>query len=177
MSEVIEPVAPITTEPVQGTETPEEKGILRDLQSERGKRQELQKQLDAITKANEEAETARLAEQNKFEELYNAEKLKVAEYEPLVNSYKARDEAEKTALLEQLGDDAADFEGLGVQALKKVVAKLTKPNPPSEPGKPGMTPSGDFGGYETMAELSQAVARKEPGARKAWDAYKAQGGA
>ena len=172
------PEAPQAPETPQGGESPEEKGILRDLQAERGKRQALQQQLDDRIKADEEAETARLAEQNKFEELYNAEKLKVAEYEPLVNSYKERDEATKAALLEQLGDDAADFEGLGVQALEKVVAKLTNiSNPPREPGKPGQTPSGKFGGYDSMEALSQAVASRKPGAREAWDAYKASGGA
>jgi len=34
MSETTEPVAPTTTEPVQGADSPEEKGILRDLQAD-----------------------------------------------------------------------------------------------------------------------------------------------
>ena len=48
MSETTEPVAPTTTEPVQGADSPEEKGILRDLQAERAKRQALTAELDAI---------------------------------------------------------------------------------------------------------------------------------
>ena len=169
MSETTEPVAPTTTEPVQGADSPEEKGILRDLQAERAKRQALTAELDAIKLANEEAETARLAEQNKFEELYNSEKAKVAELEPEVAKFRTANEAKKTALLEKLGEDADSFKTLDVPALEKVVEKLTKVNLPAEPGQPGATPSGNFGGYETKLELAEAVAKGVPGAREAYD--------
>jgi hypothetical protein len=166
------PVEPKPTEPTpQGGElSPEAKGLLRDLQAQRESNKALKDQLDAITKANEEAETARLAEQNEFKTLYETEKAKVAEYEPVVETYNTYMSAKKTALLEQLGDDADDFSGLDVPALEKVVAKITKlSNAPSEPGKPGMSPSGEFGGFKTMDELASAVSRGVPGARESWD--------
>jgi len=169
MSETTETVDSTTTETTPPVEKPEERGILRDLQAERSKRQDLQKQLEDIQKANEEAETARLAEQNKFQELYEAEKLKVAEYEPVVNNYNTYMDAKKTALLEQLGDDADSFKGLDVPALEAVVKKLITTNPPHEPGKPGTTPAGEFGGFESMQDLSLAVARGVPGARETYD--------
>ena len=164
------PDVPETPEAPQDDVNSEQKGILRDLQAERAKRQDLQKQLEDRIKADEEAETARLTEQQKFQELYEAEKAKVAEYEPVVENYNTYMTAKKTALLEQLGDDADDFSGLDVPALEKVVAKITKlSNAPSEPGKPGMSPSGEFGGFKTMDELASAVSRGVPGARESWD--------
>ena len=164
------PDVPETPEAPQDDVNSEQKGILRDLQAERAKRQDLQKQLEDRIKADEEAETARLTEQQKFQELYEAEKAKVAEYEPVVENYNTYMTAKKTALLEQLGDDADDFSGLDVPALEKVVAKITKlSNAPSEPGKPGMSPSGEFGGFKTMDELAKAVARGVPGARDAYN--------
>ena len=171
MSETTATVEPTTTEPVQNAESSESNGILRDLQAERSKRQAISAELEEMKKANEEAETARLAEQNKFEELYNAEKLKVAEYEPQIKAQKARDEARKAVLLEKLGDDADDFKGLEVPALEKVVEKLTKLNPPPrDPGNPGQRKGGaEFGGYESKSELARAYARKEPEAIKAWN--------
>ena len=172
--ETTDPVVPKTTETAPATETAEEKGLLRDLQAERAKRQALQKNLDDIQKANDEAETARLAEQNKFKELYETANAKVAEYEPLIEAQKARDEARKTVLLEKIGEDADDFKGLDVPALEKVVEKLTKlSNPPKDPGKPGTSPTGEFGGFESAVDLSRAVARGVPGAREAWDKYQA----
>ena len=170
MSETTEPVAPTTTEPVQGADSPEEKGILRDLQAERAKRQALTAELDAIKLANEEAETARLAEQNKFEELYNSEKAKVAELEPEVAKFRTANEAKKTALLEKLGEDADSFKTLDVPALEKVVEKLTKLNPPpKDPGNPGRTPAGEFGGYDSKLDLANAAARGVTGAREAYE--------
>jgi len=169
MSETTEPVAPTTTEPVQGADSPEEKGILRDLQAERGKRQDLQRQLDAINLANEEAETLRLEEEGKLSELNEKLKAKVAELEPEVEKFRTANEAKKTALLEKLGEDADSFKTLDVPALEKVVEKLTKVNLPAEPGQPGATPSGNFGGYETKLELAEAVAKGVPGAREAYD--------
>ena len=170
MSEVIEPVAPKTTEPPQDGVSPEQKGILHDLQAERSKRQDLQKQLEEIQKASEEAENARLAENEDYKTLLEKANAKIADYEPRVKAQEARDEAKKTALLEQLGDDADYFSGLDVPALEKVVAKITKlSNAPSEPGKPGMSPSGEFGGFKTMDELASAVSRGVPGARESWD--------
>ena len=165
MSEVIEPVAPKTTEPPQDGVSPEQKGILHDLQAERSKRQDLQKQLEEIQKASEEAENARLAENEDYKTLLEKANAKIADYEPRVKAQEARDEAKKTALLEQLGDDADDFSGLDVPALEKVVAKLSTMNPPKEPGKPGMSPSGEFGGFESLDELAKAAARGVPGAR------------
>ena len=159
------PDVPETPEAPQDDVNSEQKGILRDLQAERAKRQDLQKQLEDRIKADEEAETARLTEQQKFQELYEAEKAKVAEYEPVVENYNTYMTAKKTALLEQLGDDADDFSGLDVPALEKVVAKLSTMNPPKEPGKPGMSPSGEFGGFESLDELAKAAARGVPGAR------------
>ena len=161
------PVEPKPTEPTpQGGElSPEAKGLLRDLQAQRESNKALKDQLDAITKANEEAEKKRLEEQNEFQQLYEAEKAKVAEYEPVVENYNTYMTAKKTALLEQLGDDADDFSGLDVPALEKVVAKLSTMNPPKEPGKPGMSPSGEFGGFESLDELAKAAARGVPGAR------------
>jgi hypothetical protein len=81
------PDVPETPEAPQDDVNSEQKGILRDLQAERAKRQDLQKQLEDRIKADEEAETARLTEQQKFQELYEAEKAKVAEYEPVVENY------------------------------------------------------------------------------------------
>ena len=159
------PDVPETPEAPQDDVNSEQKGILRDLQAERAKRQDLQKQLEDRIKADEEAETARLTEQQKFQQLYEAEKAKVAEYEPVVENYNTYMTAKKTALLEQLGDDADDFSGLDVPALEKVVAKLSTMNPPKEPGKPGMSPSGEFGGFESLDELAKAAARGVPGAR------------
>ena len=159
------PDVPETPEAPQDDVNSEQKGILRDLQAERAKRQDLQKQFEDRIKADEEAETARLTEQQKFQELYEAEKAKVAEYEPVVENYNTYMTAKKTALLEQLGDDADDFSGLDVPALEKVVAKLSTMNPPKEPGKPGMSPSGEFGGFESLDELAKAAARGVPGAR------------
>ena len=162
--------------PEAPAETPEQKGILRDLQAERSKRQALQKQLDDIKLASTEAEEKRLKENEEFKTLYETEKAKVAEYEPLVNDYKARDEARKAVLLEKLGEDADDFKELGISALEKVVNKITNLNPPpQEPGKPGMSPKGEFGGYETMLDLSKAVAKGVPGAREKYAELKARG--
>ena len=168
MSEVTEPVAPITTEPAQGADSPEEKGILRDLRAERGKRQDLQKQLDDRIKADNEAETKRLEEEGKLAELNENLKAKVAELEPEVAKFREQTEAEKAVLLEKLGDDADSFKTLDVPALRKVVEKLTISNQPPEPGRPGTTPSGDFGGYKTKMELAEAVAKGVPGAREAY---------
>jgi len=169
MSETIEPVAQTTTETPQGSVDPENKGILHDLQTKRAELRVVKEELAAIKTANEEAETARLAEQNKFEELYNSEKAKVAELEPEVAKFRTANEAKKTALLEKLGEDADSFKTLDVPALEKVVEKLTKVNLPAEPGQPGTTPSGNFGGYETKLELAEAVAKGVPGAREAYD--------
>ncbi len=165
MSETAETVAP------KATDDSEQKGILRDLQAERAKRQELQTQLDKVQKDTEKAEAKRLEEQNKFQELYQSAQAKVDEYEPVVTQYRTDMENRKTALLEQLGDDADDFKGLDVPALEKVVAKITKlsSNPPSEPGKPGMTPAGEFGGFKSKSDLAHAVARGVPGAREAYN--------
>ncbi len=176
MSETTETVDSTTTETTPPVVTDEEKGILRDLQAERAKRQSISAELEAMKKANEEAETARLTEQNKFQELYEAEKAKVADYEPVVNKYNDYMEAKKTALLEKLGDDADDFKGLEVPALEKVVEKLTKLDPPSDPGRPGTTPAGEFGGYKSMRELALAVARGEPGTRELYDSLKRTSG-
>ena len=170
MSEETKPVEEIQETKPQGGESSEVKGILHDLQAERAKRQGFEQELAAIKLANEEAETARLAEQNKFQELYEAEKLKVAEYVPIVEQHNKYVSDRKAVLLEQLGDDAADFDGLDIPALEKVVSKLTSlSSPPKEPGKPGMTPSGDFGGYDSMNDLALAVARGVPGAREIYD--------
>ena len=176
--ETTETVDQTTTETPQGGESPETKGMLRDLQDERSKRQSLQKQLDDIQKASKEAETKRLEEQNEFKtiaeqrlETITELEAKVADYEPQIEEMKARDEERKTALLEKLGDDADDFKGLDVPALEKVVEKLTKLNPPpTEPGRPATTAGGDFGGYKSRAELALAVAKGVPGAREAYDA-------
>jgi len=159
--------APVEPKPTdnQGELSPEAKGLLRDLQLQRESNKALKEQLDAIKKANEEAETERLTEQKKFQELYEAEKAKVAEYEPVVNQHKEYMSAKKSALLEKLGDDADDFSGLDVPALEKVVAKLSTMNPPKEPGKPGMSPSGEFGGFKSLDDLAKAAARGVPGAR------------
>jgi hypothetical protein len=123
-----------------------------------------------LRKQTRKLKQQRLEEQNEFQTLYETEKAKVAEYEPVVENYNTYMTAKKTALLEQLGDDADDFSGLDVPALEKVVAKITKlSNAPSEPGKPGMSPSGEFGGFKTMDELASAVSRGVPGARESWD--------
>ena len=166
MSETTETVAPKATE-----ETTEQKGILRDLQAERSKRQDAEKRLADMEAANKKAEDKRLAENDEFKTLYESAQAKVDEYEPVVNQYKTDMETRKTALLEQLGDDADDFSGLDVQALEKVVAKITKlsSNPPSEPGKPGMTPAGEFGGFKSKSDLAHAVAQGVPGAREAYN--------
>ncbi len=52
------PDVPETPEAPQDDVNSEQKGILRDLQAERAKRQDLQKQLEDRIKADEEAETA-----------------------------------------------------------------------------------------------------------------------
>ncbi len=172
MSETPDTVDQKPTETQQDSVSPENKGLLHDLQAERAKRQDVQKQLDDIQRANNEAETLRLEEQNKFEELYNSEKAKVAELEPEVAKFREANEARKTALLDKLGDDADDFKGLDVPALEKVVLKLTKASQPADPGQPGKTPSGDFGGYKTKLELANAVAQGVPGAREAYNALR-----
>ena len=171
MSETTETVDSTTTEAPQDSVSPEQKGILHDLQAERAKRQDLQKQLEDIQKANEEAEKARLAENEDYKGLLEIANAKVEEYEPVVTQYRTDLENRKTALLEKLGDDADDFKGLDVPALEKVVAKITNlsNNPPGEPGKPGMTPKGEFGGFESLDELARAVARGVPGAREAYN--------
>ena len=166
--------APIEPKPIdptpQGELSPEAKGLLRDLQAQRESNKALKDQLDAIQTANDEAETARLAENEDFKGLLEIANAKVAEYEPEVLESRAYNEAKKAVLLEQLGEDADDFKGLGIPALEKVVEKLTKLNPPpKDPGNPGRTPSGNFGGYETKLELAEAVAKGVPGAREAYD--------
>jgi hypothetical protein len=169
MSETIEPVAQTTTETPQGSVDPENKGILHDLQTKRAELRVVKEELAAIKTANEEAETARLAEQNKFEELYNSEKAKVAELEPKVSEYEAINEAKKAVLLEKLGDDADDFKGLGIPALEKVVERLTKKETmPTEPGIPGTTTKQ---GYEAFSysELATAIQRGDVKARAELD--------
>jgi len=165
--------APIEPKPIdptpQGELSPEAKGLLRDLQAQRESNKALKDQLDAIQTANDEAETARLAENEDFKGLLEIANAKVAEYEPEVLESRAYNEAKKTALLEKLGEDADSFKTLDVPALEKVVEKLTKVNLPAEPGQPGATPSGNFGGYETKLELAEAVAKGVPGAREAYD--------
>jgi hypothetical protein len=170
VSETTETVDQQTTETQQDSVSPENKGLLHDLQAERAKRQSAQAELDTLKKANEEAVKQQLEDQNKFQELYEAEKLKTAELEPEVQKFREQTEAKKTALLAKLGDDADDFKGLDVPALEKVVEKLTQTSQPPDPGKPGQTQSGDFGGYKTKIELANAVAKGVPGAREAYNA-------
>ena len=165
------PVTPQVIDPTpQGELSPEAKGLLRDLQAQRESNKALKDQLDAIQTANDEAETARLAENEDFKGLLEIANAKVAEYEPEVLESRAYNEAKKAALLEKLGDDADDFKGLGIPALEKVVEKLTKLNPPpKDPGNPGRTPAGEFGGYDSKLDLANAAARGVTGAREAYE--------
>ena len=171
MSEVTETVDSTNTETQQSSDSSGNNGMLRDLQAERSKRQALKADYDALVSANEEAAKKQLEAQEKYKELYEAEQLKTAELSPIVEQYKADNEARKSVLLEKLGDDADDFKELGVPALEKVVEKLTKLNPPPrDPGNPGQRKGGaEFGGYESKSELARAYARKEPEAIKAWN--------
>ena len=171
-----------TRETSQDGANPEVKGILHDLKDERAKRQALAQELADIKAANEAAEKQRMEEQNKYKELYEAEVERVNDYKsqvdtltPIVDQFNADNEKRKTALLEKLGDDAERFQGLDIPALEKVVEKLTKTSPPKEPGKPGMSPAGKFGGYETLNELALAAARGVPGAREEYDKAKIGG--
>jgi len=174
MSETTEPVdqKPTETTPQGGEQSPVEKGLLHDLQEERGKRQSLQKQLDKIQKDNEKAEQQRLEDEGKLAELNETLKAKIAEYEPVVQEYTDFKASRKSALLEKLGDDAEDFKNLGIAELEKLVDKLTKTNPPPDPGQPGMSPEGEFGGYKSMQDLAHAAARHEKGARELYDALR-----
>jgi len=156
--------------PKGGELSPESKGLLRDLQAQREVNKTLKDQMDGITKAAEEAETVRLTEQNEFKTLYEAEQVKVAELSPLVDEYKTVKEARKTVLLEQLGEDAKGLEDWGLPQLEVLAKKLDikLANPPLEPGSPGMSPAGEFGGYASMNELALAATR-DPKARELYE--------
>jgi len=165
--------APIEPKPIdptpQGELSPEAKGLLRDLQAQRESNKALKDQLDAIQTANDEAETARLAENEDFKGLLEIANAKVAEYEPEVLESRAYNEAKKAVLLEQLGEDADDFKGLGIPALEKVVERLTKKETmPTEPGTPGTTTKQ---GYEAFSysELATAIQRGDVKARAELD--------
>jgi len=107
-----------------------------------------------------------LADNEDYKGLLEIANTKIAEYEPKILAQKERDDARKTALLDQLGDDADKFKGLDVPALEAIVELKTKStNPPKEPGPPGSTPQGKFGGFESLDDLAKAAARGVPGAR------------
>jgi len=173
----VAPKAPEPTPPPDGEMSLEAKGLLRDLQAQRLSNKTLQDQIDASNKATEEAAKLSLLEQNKFEDLYKASEAKVAEYEPVIKEYTDFKSARKSALLEQLGDDAEGCENWEVSQLE-ILAKKMKLNtnpPPKDPGNPGTTGKGEFGGYDTLLELTKAVARGVPGAREAYNKIKGGG--
>ena len=178
MSETTETVDSTTTETAQNAESSEEsQGILRDLQAKRKELSGVKAELDAIKTANQEAETLRLTENEDFKTLLDQANAKVAEYEPVIKEYTDFKSARKSALLEQLGDDAEGCENWEVSQLE-ILAKKMKLNtnpPPKDPGNPGTTGKGEFGGYDTLLELTKAVARGVPGARESYNKIKGGG--
>ena len=178
MSETTETVDSTTTETAQNAESSEEsQGILRDLQAKRKELSGVKAELDAIKTANQEAETLRLTENEDFKTLLDQANAKVAEYEPVIKEYTDFKSARRSALLEQLGDDAEGCENWEVSQLE-ILAKKMKLNtnpPPKDPGNPGTTGKGEFGGYDTLLELTKAVARGVPGARESYNKIKGGG--
>ncbi len=165
MSETAETVAP------KATDDSEQKGILRDLQAERSKRQDAEKRLADMEAANKEVEQKRLEENEEYKTLYQTEKELREKYEPLVKAQEAKAATRKADLLEKLGDDLKRFEHWDVDQLEILMEERTKlsSNPPSDPGNPGMTPAGEFGGFKSKSDLAHAVARGVPGAREAYN--------
>ena len=178
MSERTETTDQQTVEtPQGGEETLNAKGILSDLQAERAKRQRLEEDLQKLQAAQQERETKELEEKEEFKALYEQSQARIAELEPVANAFASYEESKKSELLEKLGDDAEGFKDLPLDALEKVVKKLSAQTPPVDPGKPGGTPSGKFGGYDSMRELALAAARGVPGAREAYNETRGKGGA
>ena len=158
--------APKAPETPQGGESPELKGILRDLQAERAKRQELEQALAEKAKADEEAKRKRMEEEGKLAELNAELKAKVQEYEPIVKTWSDYQEKRKAEILESLGDDADDVRDWSLSQLEVFASKVKKQEQqaPRDPGRPGES----GGGYAGMsyADLGQAVARGDTKARE-----------
>lgn len=139
----------------------------------------LKEQIKAVTDAQEEKDRKALEDKEEYKTLYTDLK---GEHETLTENYTgatekltaietAQKEKNKESVSEEQWEKIKDW-SVEQQSVFVGELKINEKNPPKEPGKPGMTPAGDFGGYETLAELSLAVARGVPGAREAFDEHK-----
>jgi type II secretory pathway pseudopilin PulG len=87
------------------------KKVLDQRKADRDKARELQEQLDAVKAERESAEAARLAEQKRYEELYNAEKSKVEKLSGQIKEMTTQqvERAKKSALKEALGVSKEEY--------------------------------------------------------------------
>jgi DNA repair exonuclease SbcCD ATPase subunit len=138
------------------TESPEQVGMLRDLQAERAKRQELEKALADVQAAQEKREREDAEKAGEYQRLYEELSPRATELEERVKAYEAQEAARTAALVESnakriealpkhlravvdalpdsIGADAVARQLAALEAMKATSSVLDSPSKGSQPG-------------------------------------------